>query len=47
MRKAVGPNFCVKTNGGIHSLEEVYAMVKAGPTRIGASAGVTIVKGQK
>ena len=47
MRKAVGPNIGVKASGGIHSFEEADAMVKAGATRIGASAGVAIVNGQK
>ena len=46
MRKAVGPDIGVKASGGIHSFEEAEAMVKAGATRIGASAGVAIVKGQ-
>ncbi len=45
MRKAVGPNIGVKASGGIHNKEEAEAMIKAGATRIGASAGVKIVKG--
>ena len=45
MRKAVGPNIGVKASGGVHNKEEAEAMVKAGATRIGASAGVQIVKG--
>ena len=43
MRKTVGENIGVKASGGIHSKADVEAMVKAGATRIGASAGVAIV----
>lgn len=46
MRKAVGPEIGVKASGGIHSKEEAEAMIKAGATRIGASCGVAIVKGE-
>ena len=46
MRKAVGPNIGVKASGGVHNREEAEAMVKAGATRIGASCGVQIVKGE-
>jgi len=45
MRKIVGPNMGVKASGGIHSREEAEAMLAAGATRIGASAGVKIVNG--
>ena len=34
----------VKAAGGVRDLEQVKAMVAAGATRIGASAGVRIVK---
>jgi deoxyribose-phosphate aldolase len=47
MRKAVGPDLGVKASGGIHSTEEAEQMIAAGATRIGASAGVKIVKGEK
>lgn len=43
MRKTVGSEMGVKASGGIHSFEEAAAMVEAGATRIGASAGVKIV----
>ncbi|MCA9765499.1 MAG: deoxyribose-phosphate aldolase [Carnobacterium sp.] len=43
MRKTVGENIGVKASGGIHSKADLEAMVKAGATRIGASAGVAIV----
>lgn len=46
MRKAVGPNIGVKASGGIHNRAEAEAMVKAGASRIGASCGVKIVKGE-
>ena len=44
MRRAVGPEMGVKAAGGIHSYQEAQAMVAAGATRIGASAGVKIVQ---
>ena len=46
MRKAVGPDIGVKASGGVHNRAEAEAMVKAGATRIGASCGVQIVKGE-
>jgi deoxyribose-phosphate aldolase len=44
MRRAVGPSLGVKASGGIHTHEEAEAMVAAGATRIGASAGVKIIQ---
>jgi len=44
MRRVVGPEMGIKAAGGIRSLEAVKQMVKAGATRIGASAGVKIVQ---
>lgn len=44
MRRAVGPEMGVKASGGIRTLDDVHAMVAAGATRIGASAGVKIVE---
>jgi deoxyribose-phosphate aldolase len=46
MRKTVGPEIGVKASGGVRSLEDTEAMVKAGATRIGASSGVKIVNGE-
>ena len=43
MRKTVGENVGVKASGGIHTLEEAEAMVKAGANRIGCSASVAIM----
>jgi deoxyribose-phosphate aldolase len=45
MRETVGPEVGVKASGGIRTKEDVEAMVAAGATRIGASAGVKIVRG--
>ena len=44
MRKTVGPNIGVKASGGIRTLEDAEALVAAGATRIGASAGVKIMQ---
>lgn len=45
MSRAVsGTKMGVKASGGIRSLEDVQQMIRAGATRIGASAGVRIVK---
>jgi deoxyribose-phosphate aldolase len=46
MRETVGPELGVKASGGIRTKEDVEAMVAAGATRIGASAGVKIVRGE-
>jgi deoxyribose-phosphate aldolase len=46
MREAVGPDMGVKAAGGIRTQEDVEDMIAAGATRIGASAGVSIVKGK-
>ncbi|MEC1476744.1 deoxyribose-phosphate aldolase [Bacillus haynesii] len=45
MRDAVGPDIGVKASGGVRDKESALAMIEAGATRIGASAGVSIVKG--
>jgi deoxyribose-phosphate aldolase len=44
MRRVVGAEMGVKAAGGVRDLQQVRAMVAAGATRIGASAGVRIVK---
>ena len=44
MRETVGAEMGVKASGGVHNLAEANAMIEAGATRIGASAGVTIMK---
>lgn len=44
MRRTVGPGMGVKAAGGIRSYEAARNMIEAGATRIGASAGVKIVR---
>jgi deoxyribose-phosphate aldolase len=44
MRRVVGEEMGVKAAGGVRDLEALKAMVAAGATRIGASAGVRIVQ---
>lgn len=44
IRRTVGPSLGVKASGGIHTHEEAEALVAAGATRIGASAGVKIIQ---
>jgi len=46
MRQTVGPEIGVKASGGVRSREDALAMVEAGATRIGASSGVSIAKGE-
>jgi len=45
MRKAIGPEMGVKASGGVRTYEDAESMIKAGATRIGASAGVKIIQG--
>jgi deoxyribose-phosphate aldolase len=47
MRKTVGPEMGVKAAGGIRTHEIADDMIKAGATRIGASASIAIVKGEQ
>jgi len=47
MRRTVGPNVGVKASGGVRSLADAQAMIAAGATRIGASSGIAIVKGEQ
>jgi deoxyribose-phosphate aldolase len=50
MRRVVGAEMGVKAAGGVRDLEGLKAMVAAGASRVGASAGVKIVqesRGQK
>ena len=44
MRKTVGRKMGVKAAGGIRAKSDALAMIKAGATRLGCSAGVAIVK---
>jgi deoxyribose-phosphate aldolase len=45
MRETVGPKFGVKASGGIRDMATALAMIEAGATRLGTSAGVAIVQG--
>ncbi|MBY4986621.1 deoxyribose-phosphate aldolase [Streptococcus suis] len=47
MRKTVGSDMGVKASGGARSYEDAIAFIEAGATRIGASSGVAIMKGEK
>jgi len=44
MRRTVGPAMGVKASGGIRTLTDLKAMLAAGATRIGASAGVRMME---
>ena len=44
MRQVVGPEMGIKAAGGIKTFQDAQAMVAAGATRIGASAGVKILQ---
>ncbi|MGG3924740.1 deoxyribose-phosphate aldolase [Metabacillus fastidiosus] len=46
MRKTVGPKIGVKASGGVRDLEGAKSLIEAGATRIGASSGIAIVKGE-
>ncbi len=46
MRRVVGSKMGVKAAGGVRTAAEAQAMVGAGATRIGASAGVKIIQGE-
>ncbi|MCA1294527.1 deoxyribose-phosphate aldolase [Paenibacillus sp. alder61] len=45
MAKTVGPGIGVKASGGVRSLADAEAMLAAGATRLGTSAGVAIAQG--
>lgn len=47
MRRTVGPEMGVKASGGVRNYEDLLSMVEAGATRIGASAGITIMEEAK
>ena len=44
MRQVVGPDMGVKAAGGVKNYADAQAMIAAGATRIGASAGIKIVQ---
>ena len=45
MRDTVGPDIGVKASGGMSNFKDVLRAIKAGATRIGASASVGIIEG--
>ena len=47
MRRTVGDTMGVKASGGVRTRQDAEALIKAGATRIGASASVAIIKGEK
>lgn len=47
MRRIVGEDMGVKASGGVRTTDDALKMVAAGASRIGASASVAIVTGQK
>jgi deoxyribose-phosphate aldolase len=47
MRRLVGDELGVKASGGVRTAEDVIKMATAGANRIGASASVAIVSGEK
>lgn len=44
MREAVGPELGVKASAGVRTVKDARAMIKAGATRIGTSAGIRIME---
>ncbi|MBN2323110.1 MAG: deoxyribose-phosphate aldolase [Spirochaetes bacterium] len=47
MRRTVGPDMGVKASGGVRSYEDALLMIRSGATRLGTSASVKIVTGEK
>ena len=47
MRETVGPGMGVKASGGIRTRDDAEEMIRAGASRIGASASVAIVQGEE
>ena len=45
MRQVVGPDIGVKASGGVRSADDASKMIKAGASRLGASASIAIVTG--
>jgi deoxyribose-phosphate aldolase len=44
LRHVAGPDVGVKASGGIRTWADLQAMVEAGATRIGTSAGIAIMR---
>jgi len=45
LRECVGPRLGVKASGGIRDVATALAMIDAGATRLGTSAGIAIIEG--
>lgn len=45
IRETVGPHLGIKASGGVRTLADAEELIAAGATRIGASAGIQIVRG--
>jgi deoxyribose-phosphate aldolase len=44
LRQAVGRDLGVKASGGIRTLDQAFALINAGASRLGTSAGIAIVE---
>lgn len=47
LRDVVGPHIGVKASGGIRDRKTAIEMLRAGASRIGSSAGIAIIKGER
>ncbi|WP_100010605.1 deoxyribose-phosphate aldolase [Lentibacillus sediminis] len=47
MRETVGSEMGVKASGGVRDLKTAKAIIEAGASRIGASAGIDIIRGEE
>jgi len=45
MREVVGPDFGVKASGGLKTLGDFEAMIRAGANRLGTSSAASILRG--
>jgi deoxyribose-phosphate aldolase len=44
MKEVLGNSLGIKASGGVRNYEQAVAMIEAGATRIGASAGISIIQ---
>ena len=47
MKEAISDSVKVKASGGIRDYESAVSMINAGASRLGVSAGVSIIKGER
>lgn len=45
MKKSIGPKMEIKASGGVKTFEQALALINAGATRLGTSAGVALISG--